>query len=141
MDAVADQFRDEAGDVRVVDERAQEWERHYAQWIHLGSLIGCVVAAVSIGIGLPMVLLVVLVLWLVKRTESPFVDDHGREAVNFQISLLIYSVIAFVLSFACIGFLLIPPIALLALLGTLMGSKAAARGEYYRYPACIRLLR
>ena len=129
--------------VRVVHDGAQEWELNYAQWIHLSALIGGIVAAASAGIGLPLVLVVVAAMWLGKRSESPFVDDHGREAVNFQVSMLIYFMVvwpAAILLTCGVGVVLGIPLAVLAIVGTWQGSKAAGRGEYYRYPACIRLL-
>jgi uncharacterized protein len=129
---------------RLVDPAAQDWERNYASWIHLVGLIGGIVAALSSGISLPVVLFVVLVMWLTRRGESVFIDDHGREAVNFQISLLLYALILFPIAviLTCgIGFILIIPIAILAVVGTSSASSAAKRGEYYRYPATIRLLK
>jgi uncharacterized protein len=129
---------------RAVDALAAEWERTYAMWIHLAGLIGGIAAALSAGVSLPMALLAVLILWLIKRDQSPFVDDHGREAVNFQISLIIYAMVLFPIAvvLTCgLGFVLIIPIAILAIVGTWTASLAAKRGEYFRYPATIRLLR
>src|SRR5438874_10498659 len=68
---------------RAVDERAQEWERLYALFNHLSLL--------TFHVMLPVV--PALVMWLIKRDRSPFVDDHGREAVNFQISLVLYALV------------------------------------------------
>jgi uncharacterized protein len=130
--------------VILVDADAAEWERNYAQWIHLAALIGGIVAAFSAGIGLPFVLVAVLTLWLVKKDQSPFVDDHGREALNFQISLLIYTIVLWPIAIVMTcgaGIILGIPIAILALAGTFRGSQAAQRGEFYRYPACLRFLR
>jgi uncharacterized protein len=126
--------------VRVVDEQASADERHSAGWVHRASLIGMLIAFFTAGFGTPIVLLVVAIMWLARRTESPFVDDHGREAVNFLISLTIYAVLAWTLAVILIGFVLMPFIAILAIVGTWNGMKAAERGEYFRYPACIRLL-
>ena len=128
---------------RVVDAEALEWERTFAMWTHLAGLIGGVAAALSAGVSLPFALLAVLILWLIKRDESVFVDDHGREAVNFQISLLIYALVLFpiaVLLTCGLGFVLIIPIAILAVVGTASAASAANRGEYYRYPATLRFL-
>jgi uncharacterized protein len=128
---------------KVVDTTADENTRNYAQWIHLAGLIGGIAAVLSAGISLPVALLAVLVLWLMKRDQSPFIDDHGKEAVNFQISILIYALLvlpAATLITCGLGILLAVPIAILDVVGTISGSKAAQRGEYYRYPACIRLL-
>jgi uncharacterized protein len=87
-----------------------------------------------------------LVVWLLKREESPEIDEHGRESLNFQISILIYGVVlgmaAFILSFVFIGFLLVPvifilPIAQIVLV--IIASIKASNGEPYRYPFTIRL--
>jgi uncharacterized Tic20 family protein len=136
MEAVASTYET----ARVVDEQASADERHSAAWVHRASLIGMLIAFFTAGFGTPIVLLVVAVMWLARRTESPFVDDHGREAVNFLISLTIYAVLAWTLAVILIGFVLMPFIAILAIVGTWNGMKAAERGEYFRYPACIRLL-
>jgi len=116
-------------------------ERTHAAWIHGAALALDVVAAVSAGVGMPIPLAVVLILWLVKRDLSPFVDDHGKEALNFQISLTIYAVIAWALAAVLIGFALLPILAVLALVGTIRGISAARDGRAYRYPMCIRLIR
>lgn len=129
---------------RLVDTDAAAWERSYAMWIHLAGLIGGVSAAMSSGISLPFAVLAVLILWLIRRDESPFVDDHGREAVNFQISILIYALVVVPVAaiVTCgVGALLVLPIAVLAVVGTSMGASAANRGEYFRYPATIRVLK
>lgn len=88
-----------------------------------------------------------LVLWLVKKDSSPYVAYHGREALNFQISLMIIMftavAVTMVLMFLVVGFLLFPLIALLpiaALVLEIMAAVAANKGEYYRYPCCLRLV-
>lgn len=82
-----------------------------------------------------------LVMWLIKRHESPFIDDHGKEAVNFQISLLIYSVIGGLLvPFCFVGVPVLIATYVLGIAGMIMAALAANRGEYFRYPATIRLI-
>ncbi|QJE98570.1 DUF4870 domain-containing protein [Luteolibacter luteus] len=88
-----------------------------------------------------------LILWLVKKDSSPFVDHHGKEAVNFQISLFIItlcvSVVAVGLMIVWIGFLLLPLlllIPLLALIFKILACASANRGEWHRYPMCLRLI-
>jgi uncharacterized protein len=82
-----------------------------------------------------------LVLWLIKRDQSKFVDDHGREAMNFQISLLIYGAVATIIGiFTCTWWLLLPLVYALGLVGLLLASLATWRCEVFRYPMCIRLL-
>jgi uncharacterized Tic20 family protein len=145
MDTVADPTtHPDSPGTRLVDGEAAEWERTYASWTHLGCLIGDIVAAFSANIGIPLIVLLALVLWLVKRDQSPFVDDHGREALNFQISLTLYTFVLLPVAalLTCgVGLLLILPIAALGIIGTAQASGAARRGEYYRYPACLRLVK
>jgi uncharacterized Tic20 family protein len=81
-----------------------------------------------------------LVVWLVKRGDSPEIDAHGKESLNFQLSMLIYDAIAFVLCFVIIG---IPILILLWILNTIfviIASIRASEGNFYRYPLTIRFL-
>jgi len=90
-------------------------------------------------IGVPLV--PVIVLYLLKKDVSPFVADHGREAVNFQISLLIYALISLPLFFICgLGIVSMTATYVLGLVGMIFAAVAARSGRYYRYPACIRFL-
>ncbi len=82
-----------------------------------------------------------LVVWLIKKDEMPFVDDQGKEALNFQISVAIYVIVSFVLIFALIGVVLLPAVAIFALVMTIIASLKANQGEAYRYPLCIRFLK
>lgn len=121
----------------------QEWERTYAMWIHIGGLIACVLAAASAGIGFWAPPLLALGMWLGKRERSPFIDDHGREVLNFSISLVLYAGIAAVLGFITCGvgwFLLGTVIGIITLVGFISGAKHAARGEFYRFPMCLRMI-
>jgi hypothetical protein len=99
-----------------------------------------------------------LVVWLMKRNEMPFVDDQGKESLNFQITMLIVTVIIASLVAISFGLLLLHRvmpggsaffpigISLLLLLllvlfhviYTIIGAVRASHGEYYRYPLTIR---
>jgi uncharacterized Tic20 family protein len=79
-------------------------------------------------------------MWLIKKDTSPFLDDHGRESVNFQISLLIYMILGGVLTLCGVGFIIMVAVPVLGLVGSIMAAVAANRGEYFRYPATIRLI-
>ena len=107
----------------------QEWERTYAMAVHLLLIAGHVIPVVPS-----------LILWLIKRDQSPFVDDHGKEAVNFQISIVIYMVIGGLLAMICIGFAIMAAAYILAIIGMILAAIAANRGEFYRYPATLRLI-
>ncbi len=81
-----------------------------------------------------------LILWLLKRHDSAFIDEHGKEAVNFQISISIYAVFCFVLIFLLIGL----PVALVLFLFwaicIIYAAIQANDGMSFRYPLTIRLL-
>ena len=107
---------------------------------HLSALVGLIVPMGNI--------IAPLIVWLLKRDQSPEIDEHGRESVNFQISMFIYisvlSVITFILIFIIIGFLLIPVIAILCLADVvfvIIASIKANEGQMYRYPLTIRLVK
>ncbi len=89
-----------------------------------------------------------LLVWLLKRDESPAIDEHGKESLNFQISMFIYtsalSVVCFILMFVLIGFLLIPLLAILYVADivlVIIASLKASEGHFYRYPLTIRLIK
>lgn len=120
-----------------VDPHADSGEHTYAAFNHYIGLLS-LLDATFIG------LVGTVVMWMIKRKESPFLDDHGREAVNFQISLLLYMIVgSIVLGIVTVGLLVLPWIAalyILRLVGCIRGGLAASRGEYYRYPCTIRFL-
>lgn len=86
-----------------------------------------------------------LIMWQVKKDESPFIDDHGKETLNFHISVLLYGVPGLLLTItgllACIGIPVLAFAVILGVVGLILASIAAQKGEYYRYPMCIRLIR
>lgn len=81
-----------------------------------------------------------LVVWMFTKENSPLVDHHGREALNFQINMLFWYLVAGVLCLAFIGFLLLPMVFLYSVIITVIASIKAASGEYYRYPMILRLV-
>jgi hypothetical protein len=82
-----------------------------------------------------------LVVWLAKRGDSPEIDENGKESLNFQISMLIYNIIAGVLCFVLIGFLLLGILHILNLVLVIVASIQANEGKLYRYPFTIRLIK
>ena len=81
-----------------------------------------------------------LIIWLIKKDEMPFVDDQGKEALNFQISATIYIYVSGLLTLAVIGFVLLPAAILFLLIFTIIGALKANEGERYVYPMCIRFV-
>lgn len=82
-----------------------------------------------------------LVVWLVKRESSPFVDDQGRESVNFQITATIAMFVAGLTIPLMIGFLLFPAVVIGWLVYTIIGTLRANEGIAYRYPFSLRLIK
>lgn len=82
-----------------------------------------------------------LIIWLAKRGDSPEIDEHGKESLNFQISMLIYNVIAGVLCLVLIGFVLLGILHILNLVLVIVASIQASEGKLYRYPFTIRLIK
>lgn len=117
----------------LVDQAATSGQRTYAQFMHL-TLLGILLSVPPV---IPP-----LVMWLVKRDGSHFIDDHGREAVNFQLSLVLYAIVTGLAGMLTCGiaFFAFPAVAILGVVGAVMAAMAAGRGEYYRYPATIRFI-
>jgi uncharacterized Tic20 family protein len=82
-----------------------------------------------------------LILWLVKKDTMPFVDDQGKEAVNFNISFLIYMAVSAILIVVVIGFFLIIVLGIIHLIFVILAAVKASSGEAYRYPMTIRFLK
>lgn len=82
-----------------------------------------------------------LIVMLVFGKRSAFVNDQAKEALNFQITLIIGWVIAFVLSFVLIGLLLFPVLWIVNIVFCIIAGMANNRGEAYRYPLTLRLVK
>jgi uncharacterized Tic20 family protein len=82
-----------------------------------------------------------LIFWQIKKNEHPFVDEQGKEAVNFQISMLIYGIAAGLLIFACVGVVLVPAVVIVDVVFLLIAAVKANNGEHYRYPLTIRFIK
>ena len=108
-------------------------ERQFAMFAHLSALIGLVIPFGSV--------LGPLVLWLIKKDTMPFVDDQGKEALNFQITVAIAMIISAVLMLVVIGFLLMIAVGLAALVLTIIAGVKANEGVAYRYPFTLRLVK
>ncbi|PLT35000.1 DUF4870 domain-containing protein [Bacillus sp. V5-8f] len=81
-----------------------------------------------------------LIIWLIKKDDSRFIDFHGREYLNFMISYTLYTVIATILCFVLIGFLVIPIIGIIAFIFTIIAGVKAYDGKEYRIPFIFRFL-
>ena len=82
-----------------------------------------------------------LVVWLVHKERGRFVEEQSKEALNFQITVAIAYVVGSILSVLFIGFLIIFAVWVAATILAIMAAVAANRGEAYRYPMTMRLLK
>ena len=81
-----------------------------------------------------------LIVWLAKRHDSPEIDAHGKESMNFQISMLIWNAISAILILVLIGIPLLILLHILNIIFVIVASIQASEGKLYRYPFAIRLV-
>ena len=82
-----------------------------------------------------------LFLWLWKREENAEVNEHGKESLNFQISMTIYTLVAAAMLLIFIGMILLPIVLIANLVMIVLAALDASKGKLYRYPFTIRFLK
>lgn len=107
-------------------------ERMWAMLCHLSAFAGYLVPFGNV--------LGPLIIWLIKKDQYAFVDDQGKEALNFQISIMIWAAISAVLCFVIIGIPLLIAVIIFSIVMTIVAAIKANGGESYRYPLTIRLI-
>ena len=107
----------------------------WAMACHLGGL-----AAFTNICCLPLGVLVPLVIWLAERDRDPFVDAHGKEAVNFQLNALFWWLICVALFFCVVGFPLLLALYVAQIVLAILAAIEAAEGRPYRYPLTVRII-
>ena len=126
----------------TIDSRVPESQRSWGVAQHLIGLLSLLDLTIAGLIG-------AIILWRIKSDESDWLDDHGREAVNFQLSLLLYgivgSIVVVILSLGIFAVFTLPVwvafLWILRLYGCIKGAMVANRGGFYRYPMTIRFFR
>lgn len=132
------------GPVPAALDRPTDESRMWAMGAHLSALAGLLLGGLPAFLG-------PLVVWLIRRdARDPFATDHAREALNFNLSVLIYAIVAaiggVIISIVTLGLALIVllPLALIAFVGyvvvTVLATSAASRGDRYAYPMTLRLV-
>jgi hypothetical protein len=112
------------------DKEAQKW----GMLCHLLALAGFV--------GIPFGNIIgPLVVWLLKKSDYPFVDEQGKESLNFQISMTIYGIVAAFLIFVIIGIFLLIGLVIADLVLVIIASVKTSNGESHRYPLTIRFIK
>lgn len=82
-----------------------------------------------------------LIIWLIKKDESAFLNKAGKELLNFQISLIIYLIAAAILTFCLVGIPILIAIGFGSLVLEIIGIIRISEGKIYRYPAILRLVK
>ncbi|WP_445323852.1 DUF4870 domain-containing protein [Pseudomonas sp. EL_65y_Pfl2_R95] len=82
-----------------------------------------------------------LVVWQIKKDLDPFVDEQGKEALNFQISISIAFMISMLLMLVVIGFVLTTLVAIVGVVLAIIAGIKANEGQSYRYPFCWRIIK
>ena len=101
---------------------------------HLAALAGFILPVAGNIIG-------PVVVWVLKKDQHPFVDDQGKESINFQITVTIAMAISFVLVLVLIGVFLMFAVGIAALIFVIIASIQANQGQRYRYPVNIRFIK
>jgi uncharacterized Tic20 family protein len=107
-------------------------EKMWAMFCHLSALAGFIIPFGNI--------IAPLIIWLLKKEEYSLVNDQGKEAINFQISMTIYIIASIILIIVVIGIPLLILLGLFELIVIVIASIKANEGEKYRYPFTIRFL-
>jgi len=112
----------------------EKQERMWGMLCHLGVFAGYVIPFVGH-------IIVPLAIWLIKKEESEFVDDQGKESLNFQISMTIYLLVSWILFFIVIGVPLMIGLIIFNVVMIIMASVKSINGEKFRYPLSLRLIK
>lgn len=108
-------------------------ENMWAMFCHLSALVGFVIPFGNI--------IAPLIIWTLKKDEYPHVNDQGKEAINFQLSITVYILISVILVFVVIGIPLLIILGIFSLIMTVIAALNANDGNKYRYPFTIRFIK
>lgn len=86
-------------------------------------------------------LLLPIIMWATNREKNQQVDEHGKEILNWIISLFIYCVAGGILSIIGVGFLILIAAGILAFVFPIIGAVKASNGEFWKYPLTLRLVK
>ncbi|GAB2525360.1 DUF4870 domain-containing protein [Spirosoma aerophilum] len=106
--------------------------RMWAMFAHLSALTGLFTGFGS--------LIAPIIVWQIQKDKSAYVDYHGKEAVNFQITMAIAFAVSILLTMILVGIVLIFVVGVVWLVFTIIAGIKANNGEYYRYPLTIRFI-
>ena len=108
--------------------------RKWAMICHIISLVGLMGNGIGFFLG-------PLIVWLIKREDHPFIDRQGKEAVNFQLTMILAFLVSAILCLVVIGFLFIFILAVLIIVLPIIAAVKANEGKEFEYPFAIRFIR
>lgn len=108
--------------------------RQWGMACHLIALVGLL----GNGIGF---LLGPLILWAVKKEDHPFIDEQGKEAVNFQITMFLAAIVSAILCTILIGIVFLLAVGLMSIVFPIIAAVKVNAGERYRYPLSFRFIK
>lgn len=82
-----------------------------------------------------------LIIWLLKKGEDSYIEQHAKESLNFQITFMIFGFITYLTIFILIGFLLFPAVLITYITFSIIASIKAYKGETYKIPVCIHFIK
>ena len=114
-----------------IDTNAQ---RNWSVFCHLSALVAL--------LGVPFGnILGPLIIWLIKRNEMPLLDTEGKKALNFQISMTIYILIAGLLCFVLVGFLFFIPLIIANIVLVIVAAVNTSNNKPSTYPLTIHFIK
>ncbi|MEI6326694.1 MAG: DUF4870 domain-containing protein [Candidatus Roizmanbacteria bacterium] len=107
-------------------------EHSYLIWMHASQL--------AFFVGIPS-FVIPLIMWIIKKDQYPAINTHGKDILNFQITLVIACVVSFFLCFILIGFPLLFALIIVQLVIPIIAANKVNKNEPYRYPFTIQFLK
>ncbi len=135
--AKADVVSADSGSGNEVENKKAGQDNLWTVACHLAAFLG-VLGAAKIPFGN---VLGPLIVWLLKKNDMPEVDEHGKESLNFQISITIYMLVAIPFVFVLVGIPIIILLAIADIVLVIIAAIKASNGEKYKYPYTIRLIK
>jgi uncharacterized protein len=110
-------------------------DKQWGMFAHLSALLGLIAGTLTF--------LGPLIVWLIKKDQSKFVDYHGKEALNFHLNILGYNIIAWIISLATcfVASPLIVAVMVYSIVMSIIAGMKANEGRLYEYPAIVRLIK
>ena len=116
-----------------IENQPSKDERTWAMLCHFSAFAGLIFPFCNF--------LAPLIIWLIKKEELPFVEDQGKEVLNFQLSMTIYLLISGILCIILIGIPIVIGLVIFCFIITIIAAISANDGKSYRYPINLRLIK